>query len=85
MLDSINSSGHSYAKSWAASHLSQAHVRYIYVILYRTIIDCPMQYVSEVWDGITQFNLIQDIVANIDEGSLDKVSDALNVSLIGLQ
>jgi hypothetical protein len=59
MLDSITSSGHSYAKSWAASFLSQAH------------------YVSETWDGITQFNLIQDIVANIDDGALDKVSEAL--------
>lgn len=32
---------------------------------------------SETWDGITQFNLIQDIVANIDDGALDKVADAL--------
>ena len=36
-----------------------------------------MQYVSETWDGITQFNLIQDIVANIDDGALDKVAEAL--------
>lgn len=32
---------------------------------------------SETWDGITQFNLIQDIVANIDDGAIDKVSEAL--------